>query len=79
MNKIKHFEVTTESWDSMVLKADEYIIRGEYVEFFEAVGGEDSATDDPYIPGLKLATLPSRRLLTVMHRPQEVRPVYEDG
>lgn len=70
MNKILYFEVTTEAWDSMQIDADEFNVRGEYVEFWHTPD-----FDNPE----HLLTLPSRRLLTMIHRPQEVRPVYEDN
>ncbi len=75
MNKILYFEVTTEAWDSMQIDADEFNIRGEYVEFFET-SGEDVEIQSTGAGSI--AILPSRRLLTVIHRPQEVRPVYEE-
>lgn len=70
MNK---YEVIQQNGLVIILQADYFEYQGEYVEFFETIGGFTPNAGDT-----NLATLPTRRLLTVLHRPLEVTPVYDE-
>ncbi len=85
MNKTTSFKVLNSRGQTVVVEANEIHFRGEYVEFYEPVGGVpphdeiERVTDEPGVMSrvVTVMTLPSRRLLTVMHRPQEITPVWE--
>ncbi len=74
MNKVIGFDVVVGGVTRRI-DADQYHILGEYVEFYEVVG---------YGPAIDTGEIgdvvtPYRRLLTMLHRPSAVIPLYEDA
>ncbi len=81
MNKILSFKVLNSRGRWLDVEADEFHIQGEYVQFFYLHTPEEGVTAqivEGADAGVRLATLPARRLLTVLHRPQEITPVWEE-
>ena len=76
MSKIRYFSVIRATSKRTDIFADDFEYHGEYVAFFETVGGDLNSVE--VHAGNRVATLPTRRLLTVLHRPLEIVPVYED-
>ena len=68
MDKILYFDVEVDGLTRRIY-ADEFRYQGEYIAFWETV--------EPSAGGL--AALPTKRLLTVLHRPEAVIPCYENA
>lgn len=76
MNKILYFNVKEVRYGTVRrIQADEYHVDGEYVEFYVT---EDGVAEMQSTVAGNIVVLPGRRLLTVVHGPQEVTPVYEE-